>query len=71
MCLWAAQETNARASLDTGTHINFMCEDVAARIGEEIQPLDVDESKAGPVIERITMKALGKAVTTWCCNGKP
>ena len=48
-----------------------MSEDVAERIGAQVENLDDDENKVFHLIGGNTLEALGKVVAAWCSNGKP
>ena len=71
MCPWVANETLARALLETGTQINLLSEDVAAIIEEEIRPLGYDDGKVIHLMDGTEMEARGKSVATWSRNSKP
>ena len=55
---------------DTGSGQSFMSEELAARIGEPIQPLDAGDNKELPLLNGTTMKLSGKVVAWWRPDGK-
>ena len=69
MRLWTTNDTQARALIDRRSDLTFMAEELAARIGEPIQPLDTGESKDF-LLNGTAMKLQGKIVACWRPDGK-
>lgn len=67
--VWAAAETQARATLDTGSRLNWMSKDVAKRIGAQIESL-ADENDTYQLMDGNLMQPLGKVEATWHKDGK-
>ncbi len=67
--VWATAETHARATLDTGSRLNWMSKDVAKRIGAQIESL-TDENDTYHLMDGNMMQPLGKVEATWHKDGK-
>ena len=67
--VWATAETHARATLDTGSRLNWMSKDVAKRIGAQIESL-TDENNTYQLMDGNMMQPLGKVEATWHKDGK-
>ena len=68
--VWAAAETQAIATLDTGSRLNWISKDVAERIGAQIESLDDDDNNTFQLMDGTAMQPLGKVEAMWHKDGK-